>query len=64
MTCKLKINFLKMSYIILSLTLVGLVANVDGFIETFDIFYLPPIAMAFYILNELSKDVQKNILRN
>ncbi len=53
---EIKKSIFKMSYIILPLTLVGLVANVDSFIETLDIFYLPPIAMAFYILSELSKN--------
>ena len=47
-----------MSDMILPLTLVGLIANVGSFIDTFDVFYLPPIGIALYILDDLSTSYQ------
>lgn len=50
-----------MSDMILPLTLVGLIANIGSFIDTFDVFYLPPIGIALYILNDLYTSYQNKL---
>jgi len=41
-------------FIIFSL-LIGLLSNIFLFCETFDIFYLPPIILSFYVFSEIIK---------
>ena len=43
-----------MSEIVLPLTMVAFIANVGLFLDTFDIFYLPPIGLSIYIFKLLA----------
>lgn len=42
--------------IVLPLTLIAFIANIGFFVDSFDIFYLPPIFLALYIFKVLASD--------
>ena len=43
-----------MSEIVLPLTMVAFIANIGLFLDSFDISYLPPIALSVYIFKVLA----------